>query len=109
MGNSDDSERFRMLLKDKLADKGFTVVEKESDADAILTGVLATQLAEGTTRARASVTLKAADGAALWSESYGVRMAFGLGRRDSVKLRAGDVADGLKDAWKKAQKAPAEK
>lgn len=104
MGNSDDAERFRMLLKDELGDKGFAVVEKESDADAVLTGVLATQLSQGTTRARASVTLKGPDGETLWSDSFGVRMSFGLGRRDNVKQRAGDVADGLHDAWKKVQK-----
>lgn len=103
MGKSDDSERFRLLLGEKLSEH-FTIVEKPEDADAVLKGSVSTQLAEGTTKARASVYLTSSDGQRLWSDDFGVRMVFGLGRRDSIKLRAEDVANGLYSAWKKSVK-----
>jgi hypothetical protein len=104
MGKSDDAERFRLLVGEKLSEKGFTIVEKPDDADAILKGALATQLSQGTTKARASVYLKSVSGQSLWNEDYGVRFVFGP-HRDSIKLRAEDVANGLHDAWKKSAKA----
>lgn len=103
MGKSDDSDRFRLLVREKLADKGFTMVDTPDEADGILKGALATQLSQGTTRARASVYLKSQSGAALWNDDFGVRLAFGP-HRDSIKLRAEDVADGLHGAWKKSAK-----
>ena len=39
MEQSDDAECFRYLLAEKLAEEGFTVVTKEAEADAKLTGV----------------------------------------------------------------------
>jgi hypothetical protein len=104
MGKSDDAERFRYLLNDELAAKGFTVVENEEDADATLSGIVSTQLSKGTTHARAAVKLKSPDGRLLWQDEFGVHIVFGFGKRDSIKLRAEDVADGLRDAVKKAGK-----
>jgi hypothetical protein len=92
------------LLTEKLSEH-FTVVEKSEEADAILKGAVSTQLAHGTTQARASVSLRSMDGHRLWNDDFGVRMVFGLGRRDSIRLRAGDVADGLYNAWKKSVKS----
>ena len=76
MGDADEAERFRLLLEENLSKKGFKVVGKAGDADAILKGVLSTQLAQGTTKARAYVQLKTSNGDILWSRSFGVRMAF---------------------------------
>jgi hypothetical protein len=103
MGKSDDSDRFRLLLGEKLSDKGFAIVDNSDDADAILKGTLATQLSQGTTKARASVYLKSQSGKTLWNDDFGVRFVFGP-HRDSIKLRAEDVADGLHGAWKKSSK-----
>jgi hypothetical protein len=103
MGKSDDSERFRMLLTEDLAKKKFTIVDQREKADAVLTGVLSTQLSRGTTRARVSVQLKSTDGSSLWSGDFGVHFALGF-HRDSIKMRAEDVADGLRDDWKKSAK-----
>ena len=106
MGKSDDAERFRLLLREKLSDKKFTIVDDPNEADAILKGTLSTQLAKGTTKARASVFLKSQSGATLWSDDFGVHLVFVSAlHRDSVKLRAEDVADGLHGAWKKSAKA----
>jgi hypothetical protein len=106
MGKSDESERFRSLLSDKLSEKGFTIADKEEDSDATLKGTLSTEEEKGTTKARVSVMLKSSLDTILWSDDFGVRMMLfaGVRGRDSVKLRAGDVADGLHKAWKKAQK-----
>ena len=104
MGKSDDSERFRLLLRGKLSDKGFTIVDNSDEADGILKGTLATQLTQGTTKARASVYLKSQSGATLWDDDFGVHFVFGP-HRDSIKLRAEDVANGLHSAWKKSAKA----
>lgn len=103
MGKSDDSDRFRLLLREKLSNKGFTIVDNSDDADAILKGTLATQLSQGTTKARASVYLKSQSGATLWNDDFGERFVFGP-HRDSIKLRAEDVANGLHGAWKKSAK-----
>lgn len=105
MGKSDDSERFRELLSETLANKKFTIVDKPEGADAILQGVISTQLYKGTTRARTSVQLKSASGQRLWSGDFGVRLVLLPGfHRDGIKLRAEDVADGLRDDWKKSAK-----
>ncbi len=105
MGKSDESERFRQLLNKTLADKKFIVVDKPEEADATLQGIISTQLSEGTTKARASVQLKSASGQRLWSGDFGVHLVLlASRRRDSVKLRAEDVADGLREDWKKSAK-----
>ncbi|HAF12195.1 MAG TPA: hypothetical protein DCK99_00580 [Blastocatellia bacterium] len=95
-----------MLRAEKLSEH-FTVVDKPEEADAILKGVLSTQLAEGTTKARTSVSLLATDGHHLWSDDFGVRWVWGPASRcrDSIKLRAEDVANGLYGAWKKSMKS----
>lgn len=106
MGKEDEAERFRSLLREKLSEH-FTVTDTAEDADSILKGVVATQLSEGTTQARASVTLTSLDGRTLWSDNFGVHWVWSASkRRDSVNLRAEDVANGLYSAWKKANKKP---
>jgi hypothetical protein len=105
MGKSDDADRFRLLLAEMLSKKGFLMVDRKDVADAVLEGVLSTQLTQGTTKARVSVSLKSTGGESLWSGDFGVRMVFIPSRnRDSIKLRAEDVADALRDDWKKAAK-----
>lgn len=104
MGKSDDAERFRFMLEEMISSGGFVdTVSRPEDADAILKGVLSTQLDDGTTKARVTVRLKNREGVELWSEDYGTRLVFGR-RKDSVKLRAEDVYNGLKSVFKKAAK-----
>jgi len=103
MGKSDDADRFRLLLAEMLSKKGFLIVDKNDVADAVLEGVVSTQLTQGTTKARVSVNLKSMNGESLWNGDFGVRMVLVPSRhRDSIKLRAEDVADGLRDDWKKS-------
>ncbi len=106
MGKSDDSERFRLLLADYLLKQGFVIVDKAEDADAKLTGVLATQLESGTTQARVTAQLKSG-GRMLWGRDIGVRrdkFRIGFKYRDNVKLRAEDLAKALRKDWDKDAK-----
>jgi hypothetical protein len=106
MGKSDDSERFRLLVSERLSKKGFSIVDSPSQADAILDGVISTQLRKGTTLARASVYLKTSTGTLLWSREEGVHFKWvSTGHPDSVRDRAGDLADHLLEDWRKSAKA----
>ena len=96
MGQSDEAERFRMLLQDELGRAGFLTADSEQDADAILTGALAVRVYADESLARATVVLKDRGGARLWSNDFQPRFHFG--GKDTVKLRAQDVAKALKKA-----------
>jgi hypothetical protein len=95
MGQSDEAERFRILLGDELTKVGFTVVDNESKADAVLSGVLTVRVYAEQSRARATVSLTSSDDVRLRGKDFEPRVHFGGG--DTVKLRAEDVA---KDLWK---------
>ena len=102
MGQSDEAQRFRLLLADALSDKGFTVVEKQDQADAVLSGVLAVRVHEDTTRARVTVMLKSRAGQRLWGGDFEPRVKLFV--KDTVKLRAEDVASRLRKDWNKSAK-----
>ena len=106
MGNSDEAARFRLLIDDTLSKKGFKVVEKAEDADATLKGILSFQAVQGSTTALASVQLRATDGERLWSGSFQKRFWHqNADTKDSIKARAEEVADVLRNDWKKSAKA----
>ena len=62
MGQSDEADRFRMLLEEELHKAGFNTVDDDSAADAVLTGVLSVRVYADTSLARATVALKTPDG-----------------------------------------------
>ena len=96
MGRSDEARRFRLLLQDQLAKKGFVVVEKIEDADAILTGALSVRVDEGS-QARAYIRLDAQNGERLWARDFGEHLFKGLFTfKEPVKLRAEEVARALR-------------
>jgi len=99
MGQSDEAERFRILLGNELSKVGFTVVDSDSKADAILSGILTVRVYAEESRARATVSLSNSDGVRLWSKDFEPRVHFG--GRDTVKLRAEDVAKDLRKDWKR--------
>jgi hypothetical protein len=103
MGNSDEAARFRLLLDDKLSKKGFIVVDKEEKADAILTGALSLRVYDDGSVARATVLLKSPNGERLWGGNFTPKRTFK--RKDTVQLRAEDIADRLRSDWKKSAKA----
>lgn len=102
MGTAGESERFRHLLEDQLSEKGFTVVEREGDWDAILTGALSVRVLDDESEARVYVVLRTRGGQRLWSKDFGNRLLHNpFNRKEPVKLRAEDVANGLKRAVQK--------
>lgn len=104
MGRSDEARRFALLLKEQLAEKGFTAVDKPDDADAILTGALSLRVDDGS-QARVYVTLKTSDGERLWARDFGnglFKSLFTL--KEPVKLRAAEVARALRDEVRKARR-----
>ena len=102
MGASDEADRFRFLLEEQLSKKGFTVVDKSENADAILTGALSVRVYDDASIARVYVQLKSSSGERLWGGNFGARRT--LSRKESVQLRAEDVANRLRDDWKKSAK-----
>jgi hypothetical protein len=103
MGQTDESERFRLLLAEQLSKVGFTSVSKSEDADATLTGVLTVRVYADTSIARATVVLSDRDGQRIWGEDVEPRYKFG-GTNDTVKFRAENVAKDLRKVWKKEVK-----
>lgn len=105
MGERDEAKRFRFLLEDELSKKGFTVVNREQDADAVMTGALSVRVHDEKTRARVYVTLHTPDGERLWGKDFGNKIfKISIRTSDPVKMRAEDVASGLRDEWRKAAK-----
>lgn len=104
MGDADEAERFRLLLEEQLAVRGFTVVDKPEAADAVLTGALSVRVQHEKSRARVYVKLSTPQGERLWGRDFGSRITSPFNRTEPVKLRAKDVADGLREEWEKAAK-----
>jgi hypothetical protein len=100
MGQSDDAERFRMLLEEELNKVHFRVTSDAGRADASLTGALSVRVYADSSVARATVVLKGAQEAALWRGDFQPRRT--CSRKDTVRLRAEDVAKELRKAVDKA-------
>ena len=94
MGQSDEAERFRLLLQDELGKAGFTTTEDERTADAVLSGALSVRVYARESIARATVVLKTPDGVRIWEHDFQPHFKFGA--RDTVKVRAHDVARALR-------------
>jgi hypothetical protein len=103
MGQSDEAERFRMLLDEELRKVGFHLAEKPENADAILTGVLTVRVYADTSLARATVVLKTISGEKLWGGDFQPK-AHLRGPNDTVKFRAQNIAKQLRKDWEKAGK-----
>ena len=96
MGDTDESERFRLLLEEALTGKGFIVVDQTAKADAVLTGTLSVRVHDKKTRARVYVKLSTPEGVRLWGKDFGSRLTSPFNRTEPVKLRAQDVANALR-------------
>jgi hypothetical protein len=101
MGQGDEAERFRLLLGQELRRAGFRVAEKPENGDAILAGTVSVEVHGDETVARASVTLKTRSGKQLWFGDYFAQHE-GAGPSDTLKVTAGNCADGLRKDWEKA-------
>ncbi|HYP00051.1 MAG TPA: hypothetical protein VER76_07660, partial [Pyrinomonadaceae bacterium] len=101
MGTNDEAERFRLLLEEALTKRGFTVVSRAEDSDAVLTGALSVRVLDRATEARVYVRLETRGGERLWAKDFGHKRlrANPFDRTEPTKRRAGDVAKGLREDW----------
>jgi hypothetical protein len=104
MGDADEADRFRLLLEEQVARKGFAVVDSPEKADAILTGALSVRIHRNSSTARVYVTLHTPKGQRLWGRDFGSKITNLFNLTEPVKLRAQDVASGLKQDWDKSAK-----
>ena len=104
MGDADEADRFRLLLEEQVARKGFAVVSSPEKADAILTGALSVRVHRNSSTARVYATLHTPKGQRLWGRDFGSKIANLFSLTEPVKLRAQDVANGLKQDWDKSAK-----
>jgi hypothetical protein len=102
MGQSDEAERFKLLLVDELGRVGFSTIDDAKSADAVLTGALSVRVYADESRARVTVILKTPDGERLWGKDFEPHFKL-RGSNDSVKLRAQDVAKTLRKDIDKAK------
>jgi hypothetical protein len=103
MGQSDEAERFRILLGNELTKVGFEVVDNESKADATLSGVLTVRVYSKESIAQATMNLTTSGGVHLWGKDFEPRVIEPRlhPQDDTVKLRAEEVAKDLRKDWKK--------
>jgi hypothetical protein len=105
MGNDDEAERFRLLLEEQLARRGFTVVGRPEQADAVLSGALSVRVGDDKTEARVFVKLESAAGERLWARDFGhKRFRNPLSLKEPTRRRAEEVAEALRRDWVKAAK-----
>jgi hypothetical protein len=105
MGRADEAERFRFLLEEALAKKGFTIVGSREEADAILSGALSVRVQDDSTQARAFVKLETQTGHRLWARDFGHRILVNpFDRKEPTKRRAAEVAKELREEWERAGK-----
>ena len=104
MGSDDEAYRFRLLLEEQVAKKGFAIVDSAEKADGILSGALSVRVHRNNSTARAYVTLHTRNGQKLWGRDFGSKLSNWFSLNEPVKLRAQDVANGLKEDWDKSVK-----
>jgi hypothetical protein len=80
------------------------VVDAPEKADAILAGALSVRVHRSSSTARAYVTLHSPKGQRIWGRDFGSKISNLFSLSEPVKLRAQDVANGLKQDWDKSAK-----
>jgi len=98
MGQDHEAFRFRKLIANHLAQRGFTIAADAGHADLILVTTLSTPVIGGETRAYASAELRRRDDSAVWAIDFpandGWRQA--RGREATAKL-AEEIAAAVHD------------
>jgi hypothetical protein len=110
VGTSDEAARFRLLLEEKLTEKGFTVVGGPDQADAILSGALSVSqpgIYGGPSDVGVTVQLKSQAGQRLWGGNFAGRVFIlnpvsSLRFKDIVEYRAKELAKRLRADWEKS-------
>jgi hypothetical protein len=102
MGQSDEAERFRLLLADELGKVGFATTDDAKTADAVLTGALSVRVYAEESRARVTVVLKTPGGLRMWGKDFQPNLDFHWRTSDTVKRCAQVVAKTLRKDVEKA-------
>ena len=110
VGTSPEAARFRLLLEEKLTEKGFTVVAEPTRADAILSGALSVSphgIYRGSSDVGVTVQLKSQAGQRLWIGNFAGRVFIlnpvsSLRFKDIVEYRAKELAKRLRADWEKS-------
>lgn len=115
IGTSEEAVRFRLLLEDKLSQKGFTVVTQPENADAILSGALSVSTVGfygGVSDINVTARLISNSGERLWSINLPKPVTFksafrvtGLKIKEPAEYRAEELARNLRADWEKSAKA----
>lgn len=113
LGTMPEAARFRLLLEDKLTEKGFIIVDKPEKADATLSGALSVSpvgFYGGASDIGVTVQLKSPAGERLWSGNFAgqistLALLSSLKFKDVVEYRANDLAKKLRSDWEKSARA----
>jgi hypothetical protein len=99
-----DGDRFQLLVAAELVKHGFTVVEEQAAADAVLTGAESTVLRSANNIAvHATMQLKDFSGGILWQKDISPKTS--LSARDPFHSRAIDIAEQLQKARRQSKPA----
>ena len=114
LGSSDEAARFRLLLEDKLSQRGFNIADKPEKADAVLSGALSVSPAGvygGRSDVGVTVRLVSISGERMWSINLPKPVTFGavfkvrgLKVKEPVEYRAEELAKELREDWERSAK-----
>ncbi len=103
MGSSEESPRFRLLLKRRIAAKGFVIVNTPKAADAILTGTISAYVARDCDlycrTIDVKLRLKSATGNILTSAEYTTGRDKGFHSKDGAQRTADHFVNSLRKHW----------
>lgn len=110
MGTSAEAARFRLLLEDQLSGKGFTVVDRPEQADAVLGGALSVDnsgIFGGDSDVGVTARLTSAGGERLWGYNIGGQITIlnpvsSLKFKEPIGYRAKELAKKLRGDWEKS-------
>lgn len=116
LGTSDEAARFRLLLEDKLAQQGFTVVDTPEKADAVLSGALSVStvgIYGGMSDVSVTLRLYTLSGERLWGINLpkpvslvsAFKLRGSLKVKEPVEYRAEELAKELRRDWEKSARA----
>ena len=105
VGQTDEKDPFRLLLKDELEKREFVAVDDPKQADAVLTWLRVVRFGEPSNAKRTfywAVELKTPNGQSLWGREFQDRAD--ANASDLYKLSAQDIANELRKAVDSAAK-----
>ena len=113
LGTSPEAARFRLLLEDQLSAKGFVVVTRAEDADAVLSGAVSLSRSGvfgGPADINVTARLTSVGGVRLWSVNSGGQIVIlnpvsSLKFNEPLEYRAQELAKKLSHAREQSAKA----